>query len=107
MRALLLAAGAALALQAGGAPLAAQDIGRDLGLPESAVLVIDPSRLFAETQFGKRVAAELDVEGEALAKENRAIEAQLVDEEQTLTEQRAAMTPQKFRTAADAFNEKV
>ncbi|MDQ2092876.1 OmpH family outer membrane protein [Rhodalgimonas zhirmunskyi] len=107
MRAIFLAAGLALAMQAGAPQLAAQEIGRDLGLPDSVVLVIDPSRLFSETQFGKRVASELEAERETLAKENRAIEADLVDEEQSLTKKRADMTPRNFRMAADAFDEKV
>lgn len=107
MRALWLAAGLAAALTTGGGPAVAQEIGPDLGLPDSAVLVVDPNRLFAETEFGKRMAGQLEAEGDALARENREIEAQLVDEEQSLTERRSAMSPQDFRAAADAFNAKV
>jgi Skp family chaperone for outer membrane proteins len=81
--------------------------GQGLGLPDSAVLVVDPNRLFSETAFGQRVAAEVETEGTALAGENRRIEAELTSEEKALTEQRSRMTPEAFRAAADAFDGKV
>jgi Skp family chaperone for outer membrane proteins len=100
---------AALALSAGPAlPAAAQEVPQlALGQVQSVVLTIDIDRLFAETQFGRRVAAELRVASEALAAENRRIEAELVAEERSLTERRPMMPVEDFRAAAQAFDEKV
>lgn len=80
---------------------------QNLGLPDSSVVVIDPNRLFAETKFGQRVAAELEADGAVLAAENRQIEAELVAEEKELTQKRADMEPEAFRDRADVFDEKV
>lgn len=80
---------------------------QNLGLPDSSVVVIDPNRLFAETKFGQRVAAELEADGAVLAAENRQIEAELVAEEKELTQKRADMDPEAFRDRADVFDEKV
>ena len=49
-------------------------------------LTLDQDRLFSESAFGKRVAAELDSRSQALATENREIEAELYAEEQALTD---------------------
>lgn len=97
----LIAAAVCMALVA--APVSAQG----LGVADSVVLVIDPNRLFSETAFGRRVAAEIETQGVALAAENRRIEAELTSEEKALTERRAGMTPEAFRAAADAFDIKV
>lgn len=80
---------------------------QDLGLPDSPILVIDPNRLFAETTFGKHVDAQIQDQGNALATENRRIEAELAAEEKALTEERPGMEPQAFRDKADAFDTKV
>lgn len=92
----------ALALASAGAAQQLQQ-----GLPQSPVLTIEPERLFSESGFGKRVAAELEAEGARIAAENREIEASLIDEERALTERRAELPPDEFRTLADAFDEKV
>lgn len=73
----------------------------------SSVVVIDPERLVSETNVGARISAELDIDATRLAAENRQIEAALIAEEQELTTARASMTPEDFRVAADAFDEKV
>ncbi len=75
--------------------------------PRSAVLTIDLERLFSETAFGERVLAELEERGLALASENRRIEAELIAEEQDLTERRPDLPIEEFQTLADAFDEKV
>ena len=71
------------------------------------ILTIDQDRLFADSAFGKRVAAEIESRSHALATENRGIEAELMAEEQALTEARATLAPTEFRTRADAFDAKV
>lgn len=73
----------------------------------TSVLVIDQDRLLSESGFGERLSAELDVAAAALASENRQIEKALIEEEQKLTETRPDMSPEEFRAAADAFDEKV
>jgi Skp family chaperone for outer membrane proteins len=71
------------------------------------VLTIDADRLLAESAFGRALAAEVDAAAQALAEENRRIEAELLAEEKDLTERRAMMSPDEFRPMADAFDEKV
>ena len=71
------------------------------------VLIIDSERLFSETLYGRRLAAELAAAAAALQAENDAIVAELQAEERSLTERRPAMAPAAFRTAAEAFDEKV
>lgn len=73
----------------------------------SAVLTIDPERLFQETAFGRRVIAESEKRAEALQAENRRIEAELTAEERDLTERRPGLPVEEFRALADAFNVKV
>lgn len=73
----------------------------------SPVLLIDPERLFQESLYGQRILDELRADSEALAAENRRIEADLTEEERALTEQRPSMAAADFRAAADAFDEKV
>ena len=94
---------AVLVLSGWALPASAQD----LGVPDSNILVIDPGRLFAQSEFGKRVGAEIDARGTALAEENRRIEAELTAEEKALTEERPTLSPELFREKADAFDEKV
>ncbi|MBW7922472.1 MAG: OmpH family outer membrane protein [Rubellimicrobium sp.] len=102
----LRAALAALALAA--APVAAQEAAPlTLGQVQSAVLTVDTDRLFSESLFGRRVADETRTATEALAAENRTIEAQLTVEEQGLTDRRPGMTPDAFRAEADAFDARV
>ncbi|GLT09790.1 hypothetical protein GCM10007928_20220 [Sulfitobacter porphyrae] len=94
------------------APLAAQSTAGSAAAPErgsvvSPVLTIDSERVFQQSDFGKRVAAEEREKLSALESENREIEAQLETEERALTEKRAQMTPEAFRVLADAFDAKV
>jgi Skp family chaperone for outer membrane proteins len=73
----------------------------------SAVLTIDPDRLFAQTLFGQRVTADIQARTEELDNENQRIAADLTAEEKGLAERRDAMDPAVFRAEADAFDEKV
>ena len=84
--------------------LAAQ--GTDLSIPPP-VLTIDQDRLFLETEPGLQITGALEARAEALADENEAIEADLIDEELALTEQRATMAAEEFRALADAFDTRV
>lgn len=92
------------------APAAAQNTRAESfgpGAVTSPVLTIDSERLFRESAFGQRIAAETEARGNALSAENREIEAALEAEELELTEKRATMAPDAFRALADAFDEKV
>ena len=78
-----------------------------LGQLRSPVLIIDTERVFAESLFGLRIAAQVQADSEALVTENRRIEAALTEEERGLTVRRPTMTVEAFRTEADAFDERV
>jgi len=80
---------------------------QEIGTVRSAFLTIELDRFFSQSKFGLRIAREIDEAGELLAAENRQIEAELVLEEQGLTERRKSMEPIEFRQLADAFDEKV
>lgn len=87
----------------------AQESGRPSvpGVASASVLVLDFERLFSESAYGRRIARDIEAAGAVIARENRRIEAELTEEERALTERRAEMTPDAFRTLADAFDEKV
>ncbi len=70
-------------------------------------VVLDTDRLFSESLFGQRLAADLQAQTEALVEENRRIEAELTAEEQDLTRRRPSMTPEAFRAEAEAFDARV
>ena len=76
-------------------------------VPQAPVLTIESDRLYADSAFGKRVAAQMAAEESVLLEENRKIEAELVAEEQRLTELRADMDADKFRKLADSFDARV
>ncbi|MDW3116610.1 MAG: OmpH family outer membrane protein [Roseovarius pacificus] len=82
-------------------------VAQDMGVIESDILVIDPDRLFAETQLGLRMTSTLRAEREALIARNRELEAQLEAEEKALTDLRAQTSPEEFRKLADTFDSKV
>lgn len=73
----------------------------------SPVLVIDQERLFSESAFGQRIQAEIERRSESLAAENSEIEADLIAEEQRLTELRDETEPEAFQKMAAAFDDKV
>jgi len=91
------------ALASAPVPLLAQDFGRVV----SPILTLDRDRLFNGTLYGQRVNRELESASTAMAAETREIETALEAEEQALTEQRATMAPEAFRSLATAFDEKV
>jgi Skp family chaperone for outer membrane proteins len=91
--------------------LAQQQTGRgnplELGGVVSPILTINSERVFSESAFGRRVAAEVEAKSAKLSSENRQIEADLAAEEQVLTNRRAVMPAREFRALADAFDKKV
>ncbi|MBT9383182.1 OmpH family outer membrane protein [Pseudooceanicola sp. CBS1P-1] len=89
-------------------PESASDDGTGgIHLPRSPVLMIDTERMFSQSRFGQELAQKVEAQANALAAENRKLEAELADEEQKLTDERSTMDPAKFRTLADAFDKKV
>ena len=80
---------------------------QDAATAPSAILTVDPERLFEATAFGQRVIAEVEQRADALQTENRRIEADLIAEERDLTERRPGLPVDEFRTLADAFDAKV
>jgi len=78
-----------------------------LARPQTPLLTLDQERLFTDSLFGRRVAAELNAASDELARQNRLIEADLTSEERALTEERARLPQDEFRALADAFDEKV
>jgi Skp family chaperone for outer membrane proteins len=75
--------------------------------PAPPVLTLDQDRLFLESDFGRAVIERERAATQALEQENRRIEAELVAEEQALTEARATLTAEEFATRAEAFDAKV
>lgn len=104
MRRCALAAALLLGLASG--PALAQD-DLSMGQVRSPILTIDVDRLLAETLYGQRLGDDLAAREEALAAENRQIEAELTAEEQSLTERRPNMEVEAFRAEAEAFDAKV
>jgi len=84
------------------APAQAQDKVHP-GLP---VLTLDFERLFSETRWGKRISDELQRDSMALNAENNRIAEDLIAEEKSLTDRRAALPPATFLTEANAFDER-
>ncbi len=95
----------ALLLSGIGQHASAQSAG--FALPDIPVLTIEPSRLFADTQFGQRLSKEIETRGSQIAAENRRIEKELADEESDLIVKRTTMEAVAFRELADAFDIKV
>ncbi|WP_171054564.1 OmpH family outer membrane protein [Roseovarius arcticus] len=80
---------------------------QDVGVVQSQILVLDPDRLFAESQVGQRLTDQYQSERDALIASNRELEAQLRGEEQALTASRSTMSATDFRAEADAFDARV
>jgi Skp family chaperone for outer membrane proteins len=71
------------------------------------LLTLDQDRFFLESDFGRAVAERESKATAALEQENKSIEAELVAEEQALTEQRKTLPPKDFAAKAEAFDQKV
>jgi Skp family chaperone for outer membrane proteins len=79
----------------------------NMGVVQSLILTVAPEALYAQSDFGQRIAREIEEESLAIAAENRQIEAELTAEERELTELRDTLAPTEFRARAEAFDEKV
>ncbi len=81
-------------------PAAAQDF-------RPQVLIIDSDRLYLESDYGRRVAADLAAQAAEIQAENDRIVETLTQEERSLTLRRPEMTPEAFRVESEAFDAKV
>ncbi|NYS24515.1 OmpH family outer membrane protein [Rhodobacteraceae bacterium 2376] len=91
------------------APLA-QPLGFSLGQPAqpgSEIRTIDQERLFFNSRFGQRVRDQIIEASRALEAENQRLLDDLSEREAELTALRPTLSPEAFRTQADAFNEEV
>lgn len=79
----------------------------NLGVVQSRILTIAPDTLYSESEFGKRIAREIEEESAEIAANNRRIEAELTSEERELTELRDSLPTEEFRARAEAFDDKV
>lgn len=79
----------------------------NMGVVQSLILTVAPEALYAQSDFGQRIAREIEEESLAIAAENRQIEAELTAEERELTELRDTLAPTEFRARAETFDEKV
>ncbi|MDO5622391.1 MAG: OmpH family outer membrane protein [Paracoccus sp. (in: a-proteobacteria)] len=78
-------------------------------LPDGAevpVLTVDRDRLYLESAWGQRAMADYQAAARELATENDRLAAQLSQEEAALTESRATLPPEEFRSRARAFDER-
>ena len=75
--------------------------------PRSPVLTLNYDVLIAASSLGQRLSGDLEAERIVIDADNRRIAEELEAEEVALTEQRDGMTPEAFRAAARAFDEKV
>lgn len=71
------------------------------------IATLDEEALFLGSAFGQRVTRELEGDRNALATENRQIEAELIAEERALIAQRNALPAADFAPLAEAFDLKV
>lgn len=77
-------------------------------VPDSVgrVLVLDEERLFLQSLFGKASIARENAAARALEAENTLILADLIAEEQSLTDRRDTLPAAEFTALADAFDAK-
>ena len=71
------------------------------------LLTLDQERLYSGSLYGRALESGSLAATQALATENRKIEADLSAEEAALTEARKSVTPEAFQALADAFDAKV
>ena len=76
------------------------------GLPASGILTIDQNRLYTQSAWGRRAQNQLEAEGGKIVAENERLTQLLSSEEAALTEQRATLPPDEFRSLAEAFDQR-
>lgn len=69
--------------------------------------ILDPDRLLQGSLMGQQILAQNIRAEAALTAENTALADELVTEERALTDLRASLPPEEFRTRADAFDTRV
>ena len=84
--------------------LAGQALAQDVPAP---LLTLDQDRFFLQSDFGKAAIERERTATAALEQENKRIEADLIAEEQALTEERNTLAPKDFAAKAEAFDQKV
>ena len=84
--------------------LAGQALAQDVPAP---LLTLDQDRFFLQSDFGKAAIERERTATAALEQENKRIEADLIAEEQALTEERKTLAPKDFAAKAEAFDQKV
>lgn len=82
---------------------AAQEVSQPLQ-PALNLLTLDKERVYRQSLSGARIEAQFQAENEALAAENRKIEAELEAEERALTERRPSLGVPEFQALAEDFN---
>jgi Skp family chaperone for outer membrane proteins len=72
-----------------------------------AAVILDEQRLITDTAYGRRLIAGFEADRAALIAEGDALAAELAEEERALVDRRATLSPEEFRTIADAFDARV
>jgi Skp family chaperone for outer membrane proteins len=81
--------------------------GGRVSFPFGAILVLNQDVLLTQSLYGQRIQQEIEAASQALANENRQIEAELAEEELRLTDLRASMETSEFRALATEFDSRV
>lgn len=87
--------------------VSAQDLAVPTGQIVSPILTVDQEVLLARSEYGVAKLSEIEEATEALAEENRQIEADLVAREAALTDLRPTIPADQFRTLAAEFDAEV
>ncbi|NGM46713.1 OmpH family outer membrane protein [Rhodobacter sp. SGA-6-6] len=97
----------ALALALPGQGVPAQEAPAEVTRPAPVVLTLDQDRFFRDSAWGRAAIARAEAEGAELTAENRRIEEALQQEEQSLTDRRAAVPAEDFTRLAADFDTRV
>ena len=89
------------------APAASPEDQQQVRVIPSPVLVVDIERVYAESEFGRRIESDYQNAGLLLSSENDAFLAELEAEERNIADRRDDMTVEEFRAEAEAFDIKV
>ena len=73
----------------------------------SPILIVNQDRIIAESDAGAEAQAAFEEAARVLAEENDRIEAELIEEERALTEERPDLPVDEFRARADDFDARV
>ncbi|WP_410217068.1 OmpH family outer membrane protein [Paracoccus sp. (in: a-proteobacteria)] len=85
-------------------PLPNNTIASPGAVQASPLLTLDQDTLYLSSEWGKRLQAQLEEEGEVIAAENERLTELLSAEEAQLTEQRATLDAAEFRRMAESFD---